>query len=232
MAGGLASSLLLSALLAWAASGCVGQSAAPQAALLAAPVTPRTAETSAVLERDATVMEILRSYKARKAAVWPANFERLAAIDLSGAPCAWKALFDRTFPIPFRVRQGQPPFVRFSSGVLAVRAERGAPTAVSVMSDGGGIILHAVADVGDLGFYPVHPLTVGGFVRLHASARLSVSRIENRGVDARISSPTPAILRLHLPASRRRFRVPPWRWSSSPRSSKSVPRDAGAKPFC
>jgi hypothetical protein len=175
----------------WSALGCAGQSAAPRSTL-ATPAEPlgrasllRPAKT-ATQERDATVSEILRGYTARKAALARAQVENLAAIDLGGAPCSWKAIIERTawtVPIPFRSRSTEPPFVRFSSGVLAVEFAQGAPTAANVMSEGGGIVLHAFADVHDLQFYPSHTLTLDGFVRLHASAQLSVSRVHDTQLD-------------------------------------------------
>jgi hypothetical protein len=173
----------------WTVLGCAGPSAPPRPTLAAhlGPLgrasTLRAVETAA-LERDATVSEILSGYTARKAALARAKVESLAAIDLGNVPCSWKAIVERGLPIPFRSRPGQPPFAHFSRGVLAAKLEQRTPTTANVLSDGGGIVLRAVADVQDLSFYPAHPLTLSGFVRLHASARLSASRVDNAELDS------------------------------------------------
>ena len=177
--------LFLSGVLAlWTALACAEQAALPSkpfatpASVAGKSSTPATAETSGRADQQA-----LQRRDARNAVLAQANAEHLAAIDLGGAPCSWKALIARTAPIPFRSSPGQAPFVRFSRGVLAARVERGAPTTAYVMSDGGGIVLHAFADVRELSFYPAHALTLNGFVRLHASAPISVSHVENAQLD-------------------------------------------------
>lgn len=153
------------------------QSAAPKPAMQPA------AQASPAANRRSAVSEILRSYSARKAARARADAERLAAIDFGAEPCAWKALLARAVKIPLRLQPDLPPFARFHRGVFAAKLEQGSRPAATVMSDAGGIVLHAVVALPDLGFYPARPLTLNGFVRLHASAELAVSRAEDAQLD-------------------------------------------------
>jgi len=144
------------------AVACAGQTSAPRPApgsalsVLVTQPAPRATETSAPVVGEA---------------------EHPVAIDDESAPCSWKALIERsdwTHPFPLRLRPGEPPFVRSVGGVFAARFESGSPTMASVTHDSGGVVLHALAEARDLVFFSARPLTLGGFVRLHSSARLSL----------------------------------------------------------
>lgn len=125
---------------------------------------------------DRLLAELVSARNARWAKRLREDEQHLAELNADGAPCSWKAMLGPNARVAFRLTSGAQPFAYLDGGVFAARFSTDAPEQFQVKSDNGGFVVQAFARGADISFHPTVALVLGGFVHLHPSAVLGVSR--------------------------------------------------------